>query len=117
MHLEDKSRAERDAGSLDVDVLQDVSVAGDLLLRAVPGCGAAGDDVGNTVVGRKDTLDAVRGFGAFDLGGVLERLENLGRLLGIKLLAALVFAKLADGLEKPLGKRLSLDKAGQKGMH
>jgi hypothetical protein len=73
-------------------------------------------DVRDAVMTGKDALDAVRGFGGLDLSGVLEGLEGLGGLLGVKLLAAFVFAKLADGLEKTLGERLALDDAIEEGV-
>ncbi len=94
-----------------MNILQHVAVAGDLLLGAIPGLRAAGDDVRDAVMGGEDAFDAVRGFGALDLRGMLERLEDLGGLLGVKLLAALVFAKLADGLEQALGEGLAFNDA------
>src|SRR5208282_4399416 len=74
VHLKDLRGGEWHAGGLDVDVLQDVAVAGDFLLGPVSGLRAPGDYVRDTVVRSEDALDAVRGVGAFELSGVLERL-------------------------------------------
>ncbi len=102
---------------LDVDVLQHVAVAGDLLLGPVPRPGPVRHDIRDAIVRRHHPFDAVGRLGALYLGGMLQRLEDLGSLLGVKLLAALVFAQLADGLEEPLGKGLPLDEAIEKGSH
>jgi len=117
VHLEDEGGGEWDFYGIDVNILEDVAVAGDLLLGAVSGLGAAGYDLCDAIMGGEDALDAVGGFGALDLGGVLEGFEDLGGLLGIELLAALVLAELANGLEEALGERLTLDEAVQEGAH
>jgi len=59
MHLKYEGCGEGNVVCLDVDVLQDVAVTGDLLLRAVSGLGAAGDEIGDTVVGSENALDPV----------------------------------------------------------
>jgi hypothetical protein len=48
---------------------------------------------------------------------VLEGFEDLGGLLGVKLLAAFVLTELADGLKKALRKRLALNDAMEEGAH
>ena len=78
-----------DATSLSVNFIQRATIAHDFLLGSVTRAGIAQNERLQPVAIHSHTFDTIGRFRTLDDGGVAQRLQNLRRLAGVKLLFAL----------------------------
>jgi hypothetical protein len=100
-----------------VDEREGISIAGDLLFRAVARLGVLEDDGFETWPRGSDSLETVRRLARLDDGHLPERVEDLRRLLGEELLFALVLTDLLNRRGILAGKLDSAQKVGLEGVN